>query len=213
MPVTYCKGTNVRQIIQTLPADQICHLSNVGLYVGVLTEKLYGGLYLDLAFSDERRYFGEAAYYHDIGKAWVPHEILVKPDELTIEEALEMRKHSVLAEELFRLITGGAISGMPEHLVRLAHDSAVYHHEWWNGQGYPYSLYRDEIPLIARITSICDVYDAITSDRSYRKARTHDYACREIKANAGTQFDPAIVWSFLENEYDFFALTNQRFSL
>jgi HD-GYP domain-containing protein (c-di-GMP phosphodiesterase class II) len=94
---------------------------------------------------------------------------LVKPDELTIEEALEMRKHSVLAEELFRLITGGAISGMPEHLVRLAHDSAVYHHEWRNGQGYPFSLYRDEIPLIARITSICDVYDAITSDRSYRK--------------------------------------------
>ena len=76
-------------------------------------------------------------------------------------------------------------------------------HEWWNGNGYPYGIKCERIPLIARITSVCDVYDAITGDRSYRRARSHEYACSEIEANAGTQFDPVLAKLFLDNEFQF----------
>lgn len=154
--------------------------------------------------------FGIAAFYHDIGKAWVPKELLSKPDQLSTEEMSLIRKHTLFADELFKLIRNGSVSGMPAELTQLAHDSAVYHHEWWNGNGYPYGIRDKQIPLIARITSVCDVYDAITSDRAYRKARSHEYACGEIEANAGTQFDPALAKLFLDNESRFWSLSGNE---
>lgn len=204
MPLTFCKGSDVCEILQTLPRDQLRHSCHVGLFVHLLTVEICGcDSYPKLAQAEEYRYFGKAAFYHDIGKAWVPKEILSKPGKLTVEETRMVRRHTLFAEEFLRMIDVGSISGMPEHLIRPAHDCAVYHHEWWNGQGYPYGLSHKEIPLIARITSVCDAYDAITSDRPYRKAHTHEYACREIEANTGTQFDPAIAQIFLDCEAAF----------
>ena len=201
MPSTFLEDSDVRQIMRALPKDQLWHSSYVGIFVRLLTAKISGcGLYRELAQAKEYRYFGDAAFYHDIGKAWVPQEILSKPGALTGEETRMVRKHTLFAEMLFKQIDGGSVSGMPKHLIRLAHDSAVYHHEWWNGQGYPYGLSQEEIPLVARVTSICDVYDAIMSDRPYRRAHSYEYACREIEANAGTQFDPAIAQIFLDSE-------------
>lgn len=204
MPSTFRKGSDMRGIIRTLPRDQLQHLSRVGLFVRLLTANICGcDSYPEITQAEEYRYFGDAAFYHDIGKAWVPVEILLKPGKLTAEETHLVRRHTLLAEELFGLIDTGSISGMPEHLICLARDSAVYHHEWWNGQGYPYGLSQEEIPLVARITSICDVYDAITSNRPYRKAHSHAYACREIEANAGAQFDPVIAQIFLDYKDSF----------
>ncbi len=196
----FCRS-NVSQMVRSLPGEQIQHLTHVKHYVDIMTELIFrAGAYRETITLGEYKRFGKAAFYHDIGKAWVPEEVLSKPDQLTIEEMSLMRKHTLFAEELFKLIWNGSVSGIPTELIQLAHDSAVYHHEWWNGNGYPYGISCEQIPLIARITSVCDVYDAITSDRSYRKAHSHEYACGEIEANAGTQFDPALAKLFLENE-------------
>lgn len=204
MHQTFCKGSNVSQIIRSLPGEQIRHLTHVKHYVDIITEMiLRAGAYPETITLGGYKRFGKAAFYHDIGKAWVPGEILSKPDQLTPEEMSLMRKHTLFAEELFKRICNGSVFGIPAELIQLAHDSAVYHHEWWNGNGYPYGIGGEQIPLIAQITSMCDVYDAITSDRAYRKARSHKYACGEIEAYAGTQFDPALAKLFLDNESKF----------
>jgi len=201
---TFCSESNVSEIIRSLPGEQIRHLTHVKNYVDIITELISrAGVYPEIKRLGEYKCFGKAAYYHDIGKAWVPVEILSKPDRLTAEEMSLMRKHPLFAEEFFKLIRNGSVSGIPAELIQLAHDSAVYHHEWWNGDGYPYGIKCERIPLIARITSVCDVYDAITGDRSYRRARSHEYACSEIEANAGTQFDPGLAKLFLDNEFQF----------
>lgn len=201
---TFCKESNVSQIIRSLPGEQIRHLTHVKHYVDIITDKILSvGAYPETITLGGYKRFGKAAFYHDIGKAWVPRKILSKPGQLTAEEMSLIRKHTLFAEELFKLIWNDSVSGMPAELIHLAHDSAVYHHEWWNGNGYPYGIRCEQIPLIARITSVCDVYDAITSDRAYRRARSHEYACGEIEANAGTQFDPALAKLFLDNESEF----------
>jgi putative two-component system response regulator len=203
-------GRNIQQIIKSLPVHEAQHMCRVGTLVGIMSPKIHElGSFLKDSDLDEYSYFSAAATYHDIGKVWVPRYILEKPSQLTEDETNIVKKHPIFACELFKLIQSGSITGMPKHLFQLAFNSAAYHHEWWNGKGYPYGIGSDDIPLIARITSICDAYDAITSERPYRKARSHYDACNELKKNAGTQFDPLIVKVFLDNEDDVPILLNE----
>lgn len=128
------------------------------------------------------------ALLHDIGKMGIPDSILLKPGPLTEEEWLIMRKHPVFAYNLLSPIA---------HL-RQALDIPYCHHEWWNGSGYPRQLKGEETPLSARIFSVVDVWDALTSDRPYRKAwnakKTLDY----IEEQKDIQFDPQVVELFLK---------------
>jgi len=174
-------------------------MRRVGILVGFMAKKFHE-MGICQKYSDEYKYYGEAAAYHDIGKAEVPKSIITKPGKLTEEETLIMRQHPVFARRMLHRINESSGSGIPKHLAQLTANSAVYHHEWWNGKGYPYGIGSEDIPLIARVTSICDAYDAITSDRIYRKAHTRHYACDELEKNAGTQFDPALTSVFLDNE-------------
>lgn len=207
MSTGFRKDTNIKMIMQSLPSEQIKHMSHVGILVGVMTAIVYNcGIYSNDLTSNNYKFFGDAAFYHDIGKIWIPKKILLKPGRLTDEEFYIMQKHTVFAKKLFQLITDGVISGLPIRLISLAYNSAVYHHEWWNGQGYPYGICRESIPLIARITSICDAYDAITNNRTYRKAHDHSFACHELKVNAGIQFDPILIQIFLDYENTFLRL-------
>jgi len=131
-----------------------------------------------------------AAILHDIGKIVVADAILSKPAPLTEAEWEEMRRHPTVGFDMVRNVP----------LLRQAADIIYAHHEHFNGSGYPHGLKGEEIPLGARIFAVVDAYDAITSDRPYRKARPHEYALEEIKRNTGTQFDPKVVDAFLKAE-------------
>ena len=120
---------------------------------------------------------------HDIGKMAIPDAILQKAGPLTPDERTVMQKHAEYAGELLG----------PIEFLRPALDVPLAHHEWWNGQGYPRGLRGEEIPLLARIFAVADVYDAITSERPYAAAEPHEAAIAFIAAHSGEQFDPAVV--------------------
>lgn len=124
---------------------------------------------------------------HDIGKITVPLEILNKPGRLTDEEWATLRSHSD---------KGYQIAMASDELKPIA-ELIRFHHERWDGRGYPDRLSREEIPVLSRIISIVDAYDAMVNDRAYRKAMQPEAAQKEIRDNAGTQFDPHIAEAFL----------------
>ena len=124
---------------------------------------------------------------HDVGKIGVPEDILRKPNRLSEMEFEAMKHHP----QLGALIVGG-VPGMESVL-----DAVLYHHERWDGRGYPEGLSGEEIPLLGRILAIADAFSAMTTTRPYRKSLTWDSALEEIKANAGSQFDPAMASAFL----------------
>lgn len=128
------------------------------------------------------------ATLHDIGKVGITDLILNKPGKLTPDEWAEMQKHSEIGYRI-------AVSS-PE--LRPIADYILTHHERWDGNGYPRGLSGEAIPLISRILAVADAYDAMTQDRSYRKAMPKEYALEEIERNAGTQFDPKVAQVFLD---------------
>jgi HD-GYP domain-containing protein (c-di-GMP phosphodiesterase class II) len=124
-----------------------------------------------------------AAELHDIGKAGIPEEILSKPSALDAAELQFIRTHTLIGERILRAAPSLA------HTADLVRSS----HEWVDGSGYPDGLRGEEIPLGARIIAVCDAFDAMTSQRPYRDAKTEEAALAELRRCAGTQFDPAIV--------------------
>ena len=123
---------------------------------------------------------------HDIGKIHVDPAILAKPGPLIGDELIRMRRHPEF---------GFAMT--VELCDELVAEAILYHHERFDGAGYPYGLKGDEIPLLARIVLVADAFDAITSHRSYQPALSAEYAIDEITLNSGTQFDPMVVDAFL----------------
>jgi HD-GYP domain-containing protein (c-di-GMP phosphodiesterase class II) len=136
----------------------------------------------------ERRDLEFAALLHDVGKVRVPNSIVNKPGPLTAEERALMERHTVEGERL--LLRVGGLLGETGRVVRSCH-------ERWDGEGYPDGLAGEQIPLLARIVSCCDAYNAMTSDRSYRRALPVEQALAELRAGSGSQFDPRVVDALL----------------
>lgn len=157
------------------------HSERVAAYTMAMARRL------DLS-PDELVNIERGALLHDIGKIGVPDSILYKPGPLTPEEWEIMKQHPVIG---YRMC-------MKVDALRPAAPIVLHHHERWDGQGYPYGLAGEAIPLGARIFAIADTLDAITSDRPYRKAKSFAEAREEIVRCAGTQFDPEMVKLFLE---------------
>ncbi|VDN47282.1 Metal dependent phosphohydrolase (fragment) [Petrocella atlantisensis] len=158
------------------------HCKNVMIYAERLGRSLG---YLDI---EKLKY---AAYFHDIGKLNIPEEILSKPSKLTEEEYEIIKKHPQIGYEYLNGI------GVEE-----IQDTALYHHERMDGEGYPMGFYGDQIPVEARIVAIADVYDALTSDRPYREAMCHEDAIRLMKNDKGA-FDQKYLVCFINTfEYD-----------
>ena len=125
---------------------------------------------------------------HDIGKIGIPDAILLKRGPLTEQEMRVLQMHTTLGEHLVSLVP---------FVSDLAHDVVAFHHERWDGGGYPWGLARDAIPLPARIFAVADAFDAITNDRPYAKARSVQAAIAELERGAGAQFDPVVVSAFV----------------
>lgn len=139
----------------------------------------------ELAAEPELRY---GFLLHDIGKIGIPDSILLKPSGLTSGEMELMQIHTTLGEQLISSVR--SLSG-------IARDVVAYHHERWDGQGYPWGLGGTRIPIAARIFAIADAFDAITNDRPYQRSLSVEEALADINNNAGTQFDPTIVAQFV----------------
>ena len=127
---------------------------------------------------------------HDIGKIGVRDEILLKKSGFTGEEREIMKSHVVRGEEILR----------PLNLLASERAVVLYHHERWDGGGYPKGLCGQDIPVVARIFSVADTFDAMTSTRPYRQALSLDVAKAEIIKCRGSQFDPAVVDAFITSE-------------
>jgi putative nucleotidyltransferase with HDIG domain len=136
---------------------------------------------------DEVLHVRRGALLHDIGKMGVPDNILLKPNKLTDEEWVAMRKHPTFAFDLLS----------PISYLRPALDIPYCHHEKWDGTGYPRGLKGEQIPLAARLFAIVDVWDALRSDRPYRQGWAKEEVVEHIKSLSGTHFEPKVVELFL----------------
>ena len=125
---------------------------------------------------------------HDIGKLAVSHEVLHKEGRLDADELAEIRQHPKAGAKLLLRVAA----------LRAAIPYVLYHHERWDGMGYPSGKAGEEIPLEARVLAVADAFDAMTSDRPYRRALSRAEALAEVERCAGSQFDPAIAQVFLE---------------
>ncbi len=132
-----------------------------------------------------------AAPMHDVGKIGIADRILSKPGKLDNKEWHEMQRHAVYGANI--------IGKHKSEILKMAYDIAIGHHEKWDGTGYPYWLKGDNIPLSARIVSIADVFDALTSDRPYKEAWSVDKAIELLEKESGTHFDPKLVSLFIQN--------------
>ncbi len=178
------------------------HLERIQLYVRALLEYLASSSNQYSEYVQKNSNYIEeivfASLLHDIGKTAIPLEILIKPGKLTPEEFDIIQSHTTIAGEAL---------GRANHIFKkefgkdsylaLARDIAIYHHEKWNGTGYPERLKGSDIPLSARITAIADVYDALTSERPYKKAWSHERALEEIVNSSGSHFEPELVEAFI----------------
>lgn len=125
---------------------------------------------------------------HDIGKITIPGELLCKPAKLTEEEFEIVKQHPVIG---YRILKG--LDRYSQHAKAL-----LYHHERWDGTGYPMGLKGERIPVFSRVIAIADAYETMTSGRPYSVIRTREDAIEELRNNAGTQFDPRLVEVFIE---------------
>ena len=145
-----------------------------------LTRKLGGAMGLSDNDIEGLEY---AVLLHDIGQIRVRETVLKKPGRLTREEFLEIQGHPIESETIVNMMPG----------LENAAQWVRWHHEWWDGSGYPDRLCGDKIPLPARILVVIDAWDAMQSERPYRAAKTHEEAMSELRLMAGIQFDPAVV--------------------
>jgi putative two-component system response regulator len=144
-----------------------------------------------------------AASMHDVGKIGIPDKILLKPARLTEGEFAHMKSHTIIGG---RLLEGGN-----SDLLRIAHDIAMTHHEKWNGKGYPRGLAGEDIPIEGRISAVCDVFDALTSERPYKKEWPVQEAIDELISQKDEHFDSRLVDLFLDN-MDEILVVKKRFA-
>jgi len=177
------------------------HLKNTTQYFKILLEEMFHAEEYKKAIPiEDRKALLRSAPLHDIGKIGINDDILRKASPLDYHEFEYMKTHTTLGKQAFEKIiqeTGGS------RWLYLAKDMAYCHHERWDGTGYPNGLKGEEIPLYARVLTIADVYDALTSTRTYKDAYTHKAAMDIIIEGKGSLFDPNLV--------DIFVKVNKRF--
>jgi putative two-component system response regulator len=172
------------------------HIDRTTVYTEILlTAMVERGTYADEMSQMDMGLVISSARLHDVGKILIPDSILNKPGPLSKDEYDKMKTH---AEEGERIIGRMEQRVGEAEFLRSAKLSAAYHHERWDGTGYPFGLKEKEVPLHGRVMAVVDVYDALTSERPYKRAFSHDEAVKIIMEDAGRHFDPQIAKVFNE---------------
>jgi putative two-component system response regulator len=172
------------------------HIERTTTYIKILIDALMTKhIYDDEIRRWDFEIITSSARLHDVGKIMISDLILNKPDRLTEDEYILMQTHAERGEQIIDQIIS---SSGEEEFLRSAKLFAGYHHEHWDGTGYPHGAHGTNIPLQGRIMAIADVYDALVSNRSYKEAFTHDQAVQIIMSEKGKQFDPKLVEVFFE---------------
>ena len=187
--------TSFATLVESRDSSTGSHVKRTKSYVKILLDEIKtNSLYSSIMTKDFEDKMMNAAPMHDIGKISIPDTILKKPGKLTDEEYSVMKKHSVLGGEIIQEI----FKDMDDkEFLNIAYDVTRYHHEKWNGNGYPEGLVGKEIPFSARIMAIADVFDAISAKRCYRDAMPLDKCFAIIKEGKGVDFDPVLTDLFL----------------
>lgn len=171
------------------------HIKRTSVYAELLARELQQrGKYTDILTDEFIECLATVAPLHDIGKVAVPDNILCKPGKLTDEKFEIMKSHSVKGGKIIREVF---IHSYDEYYREMAYDVARYHHEKWNGKGYPEGLSGNDIPLAARIMSVADVFDAVSEKRCYRDAMPMEKCFEIISEGSGRDFDPILAEAFL----------------
>lgn len=205
----YFRNLQISQLINTQKATVVClanlaefkdnetadHLERTRHYGTLLAAQLRRlPRYKNMISKDYMDNIGFASVLHDIGKVGIPDEILKKPGKLTPDEFEIIKQHTVFAKAILKeLVDKHKINDI---FFTLSYNIAAYHHEKWDGSGYPHGISGEAIPLEARIFAICDVYDALRSERVYKDAFPHSKAMEIINSGCGTHFDPNLVEEF-----------------
>ena len=172
------------------------HVKRTTRYAALLAEEIQRrGYYRDILTKDYIHNLLLAAPMHDVGKIAIPDAILQKPGKLTDDEFDIMKQHTVRGGEIIRE-TFGRMGN--EQYMEIAYQITRYHHEKWNGKGYPDGLKEEEIPLCARIMAIADVFDAVSENRCYRAAMPLDQCFDIIRDGSGRDFEPILAEAFLD---------------
>ncbi len=193
---------SVKVLLQTLgnlaeyrDEETTKHLERVSQLARILAvEARHRGPYSQMIDDDFLEFLAQAAPMHDIGKVGIPDEILTKPGKLTDEEFQIMKTHTDIGR---RVLSQAVDPRSPNPLLQMCIEIAWCHHERFDGTGYPRRLAGNAIPLAARLVALVDAYDAITSKRRYKAAKTHQQAMAIIRSESGKHFDPTLVDAFL----------------
>jgi response regulator RpfG family c-di-GMP phosphodiesterase len=180
-------------MVENRDSNTGAHVKRPSDVVRILVEDIQANQYFPL--SDElAKDIVRTAPMHDLGKVSIDSGILNKPARLTPEEFAIMKTHSTISGQMVMIL----LEGMEEeHLVETAYHVARYHHERWDGKGYPEGLVGEMIPLEARIMAVADVYDALVSKRVYKEPMSYEKAAQIMQEGMGTQFDPNMHLVFL----------------
>ena len=172
------------------------HIKRTTMYVNLLAGELRRrGYYREILTKDYMRNLRMAAPMHDIGKIAIPDVVLQKPGKLTDEEFAIIKQHTLSGGKIVQETFGNLGN---EQYAQMAYEVAHFHHEKWNGKGYPEGLKEKEIPLCARIMAIADVFDAVSEKRCYRDAMPLEQCFDIIRYGSGQDFDPLLVEVFLD---------------
>jgi len=197
-------------IVEKRDYDTGGHVERTSAYISILVNAMISrGVHDDELRHMDIDSFISSARLHDVGKIAIPDKILNKPGRLNDEEFETMKTHSTEGEKIIAQIASRADD---DDFLRNAMLFAGYHHERWDGTGYPYGLKKTKIPLQGRIMAVADVYDALVSERPYKKPFTEEEANNIIMDSAGKHFDPYIVDVFYEVKDQFSAVKQSHAS-
>jgi response regulator RpfG family c-di-GMP phosphodiesterase len=183
------------------------HIFRTQQYVRLLAEQLMSSpSYGNSLDEDMVALLYKSSPLHDIGKVGIPDAILLKPGPLTNDEWMIMKRHTLLGRDALRIaeerLGSSSFLGVAQELI-------YSHHEKWDGSGYPEGLSGSAIPLSGRLMALADVYDALRTDRPYKRAFPHDTTRTIIIEGKGTHFDPDVVEAFLIRESDFIRISTE----